>query len=58
MQGVVLCNALFSEVNPIPVKKALQLMGMGSGVLRRPLTEMEPANTERLEKAMKTYGLL
>ncbi|GFI65019.1 4-hydroxy-tetrahydrodipicolinate synthase [Lachnospiraceae bacterium] len=58
LKAMELCKALFCEVNPIPVKKALQLMGMGSGVLRRPLTEMEPANTERLEKAMKTYGLL
>lgn len=58
LKAMELCKALFCEVNQIPVKKALQLMGMGSGVLRRPLTEMEPANTERLEKAMKTYGLL
>lgn len=58
LKAMELCKALFCEVNPIPVKKALQLMGMGAGVLRRPLTEMEPANTERLEKAMKTYGLL
>ena len=58
LKAMELCKALFCEVNPIPVKKALQLMGMGSEVLRRPLTEMEPANTERLEKAMKTYGLL
>jgi 4-hydroxy-tetrahydrodipicolinate synthase len=53
-----LCNALFSEVNPIPVKKALSLMGMIGGTLRRPLTEMEPANVQRLEKAMRGYGLL
>lgn len=58
LEAMELCKALFCEVNPIPVKKALQLMGMGSGVLRRPLTEMEPAGVERLEKAMKTYGLL
>lgn len=53
-----LCNALFCEVNPIPVKKALNLMGMEAGPLRMPLTEMEPANAERLEKAMKAYGIL
>lgn len=58
LEAMELCKALFCEVNPIPVKKALHLMGMGSGVLRRPLTEMEPVNAERLEKAMKTYGLL
>lgn len=53
-----LCNALFCEVNPIPVKKALNLMGMEAGTLRMPLTEMEPANAEKLEKAMKAYGIL
>ena len=53
-----LCGELFSEVNPIPVKKALNLMGMGAGTLRMPLTEMEPANAERLEQAMKAYGIL
>ena len=53
-----MCNALFCEVNPIPVKKALSLMGMIEGGLRRPLTEMEPENVKRLEKAMRTYGIL
>lgn len=53
-----LYDALFCEVNPIPVKKALNLMGMNAGMLRRPLTEMEPANAARLEKAMKDYGIL
>lgn len=58
LEAMELCNALFSEVNPIPVKKALSLMGMIGGTLRRPLTEMEPANVQRLEKAMRGYGLL
>lgn len=58
LKAMELCGALFSEVNPIPVKKALQLMGMIDGGLRMPLTEMEPANAERLEKAMKNYGIL
>lgn len=53
-----LIGALFCEVNPIPVKKALNLMGMQAGPLRRPLTEMEPENAAKLEKAMKEYGLL
>lgn len=53
-----LCSALFCEVNPIPVKKALNLMGMEAGPLRMPLTEMEPANAEKLEKAMKAYGIV
>lgn len=43
-----LINALFCEVNPIPVKAALNLMGFNVGSLRMPLTEMEPANVERL----------
>lgn len=58
LQALDLCNALFCEVNPIPVKKALNLMGMEAGPLRMPLTEMEPANAEKLEKAMKAYGIL
>lgn len=58
LEAVELCDALFSEVNPIPVKKALELMGMDTGTLRRPLTEMEPAHVQRLEKAMKEYGIL
>lgn len=58
LKAMELCNALFCEVNPIPVKKALQLMGMIGGTLRMPLTEMESANTERLEKAMRGFGIL
>ncbi len=53
-----LINALFCEVNPIPVKKAVNLMGFEAGGLRMPLTEMEPANAERLLKEMKEAGLL
>lgn len=52
-----LIDALFCEVNPIPVKAALNLMGMGAGSLRPPLTEMEPANQEKLKKAMKEFGI-
>ena len=58
LEAIDLCNALFCEVNPIPVKKALNLMGMEAGPLRMPLTEMEEKNTQRLEKAMKAYGIL
>lgn len=58
LEAMELCNALFYEVNPIPVKAALNLMGMGAGSLRMPLTDMEPANVARLEKAMKNYGIL
>ncbi len=58
LEAIDLVNALFCEVNPIPVKAALNLMGMEAGTLRRPLTDMEPANVARLEKAMKEYGIL
>ena len=51
-----LINALFCEVNPIPVKKAMNLMGLQVGHLRMPLTEMEPANAERLHKEMAAVG--
>lgn len=52
-----LINALFCEVNPIPVKKAVNLMGFEVGGLRMPLTEMEPANVERLIREMKAAGI-
>ena len=52
-----LINSLFCEVNPIPVKKAVELMGFEVGSLRMPLTELEPANTERLKKDMIAAGI-
>ena len=58
LDAIELIDALFCEVNPIPVKKALNLMGLNAGILRRPLTEMEDANAAKLEKAMKDFGLL
>lgn len=58
LDAMELCDALFCEVNPIPVKKALNLMGMEAGTLRLPLTEMEEGNAERLKKAMQGFGLL
>lgn len=58
LEALALCDALFCEVNPIPVKKALNLMGMEAGALRMPLSEMEEGNAARLEKAMKDYGIL
>ena len=51
-------GALFCEVNPIPVKKAMNLMGMNVGSLRAPLTEMEEANAKRLENEMKALGII
>lgn len=53
-----LVKALFSEVNPIPVKKALNLMGMEVGPLRLPLTEMEEANVPGLEAELRKAGLI
>lgn len=58
LEAMELCNALFCEVNPIPVKKALELMGKIEKYMRMPLTEMEPANVERLKKAMEGFGIL
>lgn len=53
-----LVKALFSEVNPIPVKSALKMIGFEAGPLRLPLTELEPANQERLREEMKNFGLI
>lgn len=58
LRAIPLCNALFCEVNPIPVKKALNLQGRGAGILRMPLCETEEENAVKLEKAMKDYGIL
>lgn len=57
LEAMNLINALFCEVNPIPVKTALNLMGMNVGPLRMPLCEMEEANKETLIKAMKDFGI-
>lgn len=53
-----LIKALFCEVNPIPVKTAMNMMGFDAGHLRLPLCEMDPANYARLENAMKACGLI
>ncbi len=53
-----LINNLFIEVNPIPVKAAMQLMGMPVGGLRLPLTDMEDATKQRLANDMSHVGLL
>lgn len=57
LKAIPLINALFSEVNPIPVKKAVSLMGMEAGGLRMPLTEMEEANAQKLTQAMRAFGI-
>lgn len=48
-----LIDALFCEVNPIPVKEALEILGLCSGYARLPLTRMEPENRERLSRALR-----
>lgn len=53
-----LVDALFCEVNPIPVKHAMNIMGMNAGPMRRPLSPMEPENMERLKAAMRQFGLI
>jgi len=51
-----LCNAMFYETNPIPVKTAMNLLGWEMGDVRMPLAPMQRANVERLKAAMKAYG--
>ena len=58
LEAIDLIEALFCEVNPIPVKTALNLMGKNVGPLRMPMSEMEPKNVERLKKSMEAYGIL
>ncbi len=57
LKAIPLVEQLFCEVNPIPVKKAMQLIGMDCGGLRMPLTELTKAHEESLAKAMKDFGL-
>ena len=53
-----LIRSLFIETNPIPVKKACELMGLCSGALRLPMCDMEDANLVKLKQALKAYGLI
>ena len=57
LDAIPLINALFCEVNPIPVKAAMNMMDMGAGPLRAPLSEITDANREKLAAEMKKYGL-
>ena len=57
LKALPLVDALFCEVNPIPVKAAMNLMGWNVGPLRMPLTEMEPEHKEKLRKAMTVFGI-
>ncbi len=56
LKAIPLVEALFCEVNPIPVKKGVSLMGFEAGTLRMPLSEIEPAHEEQLRKAMIEFG--
>ena len=58
MKSLPLVDARLSEVNPIPVKRALNLLGIEVGSLRAPLCEMSDANAAVLKQAMVEYGLL
>ena len=53
-----LCNAMFMDVNPIPVKAAMRLIGIDVGPLRLPLCDMTPANTEKLKSVLQKYELI
>lgn len=58
LEAIPLIEALFCEVNPIPVKEAMNMMGMEVGPYRKPLVEMDPQNKERLRRELVNYGLL
>ena len=58
LRALPLIDALFCEVNPIPVKKAVELMGLCGGTVRAPLTELEPEHTEILKREMQKFGLI
>lgn len=57
LKAIPLVDALFCEVNPIPVKTALNIMGMNAGAFRGPMCEMEEANRQKLIQAMKDFGI-
>ena len=57
LKAIPLIEKLFCEVNPIPVKKAMELMGKDCGPLRMPLTELSPEHTKALAQAMKGFGI-
>ena len=51
-----LIDIMFCEVNPIPVKKACELIGLGKGILRAPLTELEPHHEKDMVRILKEFG--
>jgi len=58
LKALDLCGALFCEVNPIPVKAAMNMLGFCEDVVRKPLTSMEANHKEMLSQAMKDFGIL
>ncbi len=58
LEYLALCNALFSDVNPIPVKEAMNMMGMNVGNCRLPLYQMTEPAKEALRKTLARYGLV
>ncbi|SEO42230.1 4-hydroxy-tetrahydrodipicolinate synthase [Propionispora vibrioides] len=58
LQTLNLIKALFSEVNPIPIKAAVNLLGFQAGQCRMPLTELSESNLELLRQEMRAYGLI
>ena len=57
LKAIPLIDQLFCEVNPIPVKKAMKLMGKDCGPLRMPMTELTPEHEKTLAQAMKDFGI-
>lgn len=57
-EALDLINALFCEVNPIPVKEAMNILGFDAGPTRLPLYKMADENIERLRNSMKNYGII
>lgn len=58
LEAIDLVNAIFIEVNPIPVKQAMNLMGYNVGSCTLPLCDMEESNLQILKTSMKNYGLI
>lgn len=58
LEYLELCNAMFMDVNPIPVKVAMRMMGMDVGPLRMPLCDMDAQMTEKLANTLKKYDLI
>ena len=57
LKALPVIEKLFCEVNPIPVKAALNMLGWEAGPLRMPLTEMEPEHQAQLKEAMTAFGI-